>query len=567
MSGGEKNETQLKSKQNATINDRTRSDNSTTSSKQSKLDADKKSPKLVKVSIPFSSFAPAASPTSVQQKVIEINRKTQKPLQTIHIEKGGCSSSSSDKKKAKPAGRSTFKSHSFKAVVSIPTTSTQSTASVSSRLHIDAARSPDPQIQKILFDVGNYKRLEQVIKIAEKSVKSNNMNAHLYSPTNGLYKSQSTKPINVSFQVKNIQQNMNNNYANVKQSSSANDLNRQKNRKIVRQVLKDLIQLYKYEHTPASPIPTPDLGTSPAVSTTSEAAPAPAQATAPAPPSIPSRKPVEIKIRKKDDKLIIKSNEPIIINTEPDSEENYETESDAAKSSASDSPPPTPATSSVTEDGSKESESKPIIHPKGELENTTTTRNDTDTPIHESELKDEKGVRKIKYLGVVDTDPDEYRRLYQNELKQTAELPEIIKKIQTPDHLIKPSDKCPNGMYELEGDLDALKYIDLDNEGLSQYRGYLTRIGILDPKKDGETRDENDSLLKIVEEIFRTMDTNNDGFVSVEDAEKILLRLNSRCGRNYGEDDLKDFFTDLDSNKDNLLDLNEFKKAFFKAKC
>jgi hypothetical protein len=66
----------------------------------------------------------------------------------------------------------------------------------------------------------------------------------------------------------------------------------------------------------------------------------------------------------------------------------------------------------------------------------------------------------------------------------------------------------------------------------------------------------------LVESIFRSIDRQNNGRITIEDAEKILLRLNSRLGRRYGEDDLKAFFNALDLNLDGYLDLDEFKRAF-----
>ena len=72
----------------------------------------------------------------------------------------------------------------------------------------------------------------------------------------------------------------------------------------------------------------------------------------------------------------------------------------------------------------------------------------------------------------------------------------------------------------------------------------------------------SNALGEIVESIFRTIDRNNNGIINVEDAEKTLLRLNSRLGRRYGEDDVRAFFSALDVNNDGTLDLNEFKRAF-----
>lgn len=70
----------------------------------------------------------------------------------------------------------------------------------------------------------------------------------------------------------------------------------------------------------------------------------------------------------------------------------------------------------------------------------------------------------------------------------------------------------------------------------------------------------------LVESIFRSIDRQGRGRITVEDAEKVLLRLNSRLGRRYGEDDLKAFFCALDTNLDGLLDLDEFRRAFIGLK-
>ncbi|RMZ96519.1 hypothetical protein BpHYR1_053024, partial [Brachionus plicatilis] len=76
------------------------------------------------------------------------------------------------------------------------------------------------------------------------------------------------------------------------------------------------------------------------------------------------------------------------------------------------------------------------------------------------------------------------------------------------------------------------------------------------------TLSTSSSISSLIEKIFRSIDKNNKGTISVEDAEKILLRLNSRLGRRYGEDDVKVLFATLDVNNDGSLDLEEFKRAF-----
>jgi hypothetical protein len=66
----------------------------------------------------------------------------------------------------------------------------------------------------------------------------------------------------------------------------------------------------------------------------------------------------------------------------------------------------------------------------------------------------------------------------------------------------------------------------------------------------------------IIELLFQSIDRNKAGRIRLDDAQKLLLRLNSRLGKHYGEDECRAFFSALDLNKDNTIDLNEFKLTF-----
>lgn len=65
-----------------------------------------------------------------------------------------------------------------------------------------------------------------------------------------------------------------------------------------------------------------------------------------------------------------------------------------------------------------------------------------------------------------------------------------------------------------------------------------------------------------INEIFSSVDRDHNGRITIEEAEKLLLRLNSRLGRRYGEDDVKRFFDSLDINKDGQIDVVEFRRSF-----
>ena len=81
--------------------------------------------------------------------------------------------------------------------------------------------------------------------------------------------------------------------------------------------------------------------------------------------------------------------------------------------------------------------------------------------------------KKYKHLGVVSADPDEYRKLYSTSLLKTNEIPDFVTQIEAPDGIKLASNMSRSMSYELEGDLHALKLIDLDKEGLTCYKKYL----------------------------------------------------------------------------------------------
>lgn len=114
---------------------------------------------------------------------------------------------------------------------------------------------------------------------------------------------------------------------------------------------------------------------------------------------------------------------------------------------------------------------------------------------------------------------------------------------------------------------------------MTEYKDFLASKGIQSkPTKSGcELVDrqpvvDDPKLAEQVESLFKSLDTNNDGLIGTQDAERLLLQLNSVYGRNYGESDSKAFFSYLaacknsnieqNGGRSDELDLNTFKKAF-----
>jgi hypothetical protein len=231
--------------------------------------------------------------------------------------------------------------------------------------------------------------------------------------------------------------------------------------------------------------------------------------------------------------------------------------------------------------------------------------------------------KEIKYLGVIRANPVEYVQRYGATLKTARELPQFVLDIKTPDGLVLAANHQYNSLHDLEGDLDALRLIDLDKEGLSEYREFLSKFNSSSGSRAGSqtgytsasvstgisnslnasnllssnqassiiqtngsssihtinsastgnvTPHASNTLIyssgantpEVVAEIFKSVDSDQSGTISVEEANNILMRLNSRLNRNYGEKDRLAFFAVLDTNKDGHIDLNEFKQAYSK---
>ena len=76
----------------------------------------------------------------------------------------------------------------------------------------------------------------------------------------------------------------------------------------------------------------------------------------------------------------------------------------------------------------------------------------------------------IKYLGVIRANPAEYVQRYGATLKNSRELPQFVLDIQPPQGVILAADYKYNEVHELEGAISALNLVDLEREGLAQYR-------------------------------------------------------------------------------------------------
>ncbi len=138
-----------------------------------------------------------------------------------------------------------------------------------------------------------------------------------------------------------------------------------------------------------------------------------------------------------------------------------------------------------------------------------------------------------KYLGVVRANPAEYARKYSSQLKSFEELPEIVRDIKNPEGIVLAADYKYNALHELEGDVDALKLIDLDREGLSEYKSYLDGIFVSATNRPSVTSVMTNSTNLDVDQF---MSKSNFEHLNTIDTATFISMLNSRLGVSYSDD-------------------------------
>lgn len=68
---------------------------------------------------------------------------------------------------------------------------------------------------------------------------------------------------------------------------------------------------------------------------------------------------------------------------------------------------------------------------------------------------------------------------------------------------------------------------------------------------------------QFIKECFDQLDTDKDGKITREEAKAHFEKLNVALGRDYSDKDVNSFFKDWDLNEDNVIDINEYRAAFY----
>ena len=166
--------------------------------------------------------------------------------------------------------------------------------------------------------------------------------------------------------------------------------------------------------------------------------------------------------------------------------------------------------------------------------------------------------KEIKHLGVIKADPIDYVQRFGNSLKSAKELPEFVLQIKAPQDLVLAAD-CEANFHELEGDVESLKLVDLDKEGLSEYKLQLENISV-DSMKTGSKQKLH--FLNYVSELFSQIDHEKNSILSYEEAKNLILKFKSRLGKNCCNDNENLFFQNFKKKFNDFVSLNDLKRAF-----
>jgi len=173
--------------------------------------------------------------------------------------------------------------------------------------------------------------------------------------------------------------------------------------------------------------------------------------------------------------------------------------------------------------------------------------------------------QEVKYLGEIRANPAEYVARYGVSLVLAAKLPEWVRAINTPENLKLGAEANYSDVYMLEGDVQALKLVDLDREGLAEYRSQVVSFSGAGSSSvmassgfaASSASSSSGSASLVIDELFSGV---RGGRLSRADAQNLFLAGSSRLGRQANEQELNALFSQLDVNGDGRIDPQEFRR-------
>lgn len=112
--------------------------------------------------------------------------------------------------------------------------------------------------------------------------------------------------------------------------------------------------------------------------------------------------------------------------------------------------------------------------------------------------------KEVKFAGIVNADPNEYRSRYGQTLIRSDQLPSFVKEFTIPQGEILGQNYNADQLPRLVGDVQALRFIDLERHGLTGYRGQINGGSY----SSANSSSNDDNLYRLVDRLVDNVTRN-----------------------------------------------------------
>lgn len=188
--------------------------------------------------------------------------------------------------------------------------------------------------------------------------------------------------------------------------------------------------------------------------------------------------------------------------------------------------------------------------------------------------------REYRDLGVVRANPSDFSSRYGSEIKQFYELPDYVRYLQKPHGLVLSADMGET-RCELVGDLYALSLIDLDKEGLSEYKSSVQPTGYTLGKTQSSNAPQkispasqqmpayryqqpfsesskSEKSQEIINGLVSTVVREPCNKINVSEVKRIMRNLGEKHRKQINDQDVEDVLHKLDRAHTGIVDYQEF---------
>lgn len=181
--------------------------------------------------------------------------------------------------------------------------------------------------------------------------------------------------------------------------------------------------------------------------------------------------------------------------------------------------------------------------------------------------------RKYNFLGVVKADPIKYTKKFGKNLIKLDDYPDLKEYVEKSDKVLEKKHK--NEFPELEGDIFALKLIDLEKEGLGHYKNLVhnnnsksisstsldTNLFLRNLLKyDLSCLKTSYSIESFIDQVFDSFNSNRK--IKYDDARNIFINYSAEHGRKFDDTDFINLLKSSNLKLKDSFDLSELKDLF-----